>query len=238
VGHKDELQSCFVLHSRPWRETSLLLDVLSEQYGKIGLCARGVRGKKSSQRSLLQPLTPLFLCWTGKGDLQTLTRTEPAGLAIKLSGATLYSSFYINELMVRLLHRHDPHPQLFYHYQQTLENLQTPDHLEQTLREFELQLLLSLGYGINFHVDGNGEPISANIYYYLAEEGMFMPMEPRTGANKVNKFSGSDLLSIAEKNWQNSTVLKVAKQITRFSLSALLGEKPLQSRKLFRRNCS
>ncbi len=238
MGHKNELQSCFVLHSRPWRETSLLLDIFSENYGKIGLCARGVRGKKSSVRSLLQPLTPLLLCWTGKGDLQTLTRTESAGAAIKLSGTALYSSFYLNELMVRLLHRHDPHPQLFYHYQQALEKLLPSEQLEQTLREFELQLLLSLGYGINFDVDYRGEPISENNHYRLAEEGMFIPEESHSSSKNMRAFSGIDLLSIAEKNWQNSTVLKAAKQITRLSLNSLLGEKPLQSRKLFRRKIS
>ncbi len=238
MGHKDELQSCFVLHSRPWRETSLLLDVISQKYGKIGLCARGVRGKKSSIRSLLQPLTPLLLSWTGKGDLQTLTRTESAGAAIKLSGAELYSSFYLNELMVRLLHRHDPHPQLFYHYHQTLEKLLKPNLLEQTLREFELQLLESLGYGINFDVDCRGEPLSESNNYRLAEEGMFIPEESHSSDKNMREFSGADLLSIAEKNWQNSTVLKAAKQITRLSLNALLGEKPLQSRKLYRRNFS
>jgi len=238
VGHKNELQSCFVLHSRPWRETSLLLDVLSENYGKIGLCARGVRGKKSSQRSLLQPLTPLLLSWTGKGDLQTLTRTESAGAAIKLTGTALYSSFYLNELMVRLLHRHDPHPRLFHHYQQTLQKLSKSNQLEQTLREFELQLLLSLGYGINFEVDNNGEPISENISYRLAEEGMFIPLDIPSSCNNTREFSGSDLLSIADKNWQNSTVLKAAKRILRYSLNPLLGDKPLQSRKLFRRNVS
>ncbi len=235
MGHKNELQSCFVLHSRPWRETSLLLDVFSENYGKIGLCARGVRGKKSSVRSLLQPLTPLFLCWTGKGDLQTLTKTESAGVAMKLSGTALYSSFYLNELIVRLLHRHDPHPQLFYHYQQALEKLLQSEQLEQTLREFELQLLLSLGYGINFDVDCIGEPLSENNRYRLAEEGMFIPEESHSSCKNMREFSGSDLLSIADKNWQNSTVLKAAKRITRLSLSPLLGDKPLQSRKLFRR---
>ncbi len=160
MNHVDQLQSCFVLHSRPWRETSMLLEVFTEEYGKIVLCARGVRGKKSQIRSLLQPFTPLYLSWSGRGEMQTLTRSEPAGPAIKLSGYALYSALYMNELMVRLLHRHDPHPELFNHYRQALEKLSRTDLLEQSLREFELQLLTAIGYGLAIDADINGEIIS------------------------------------------------------------------------------
>jgi len=231
----DPLQSCFVLHSRPWRESSLLLDVLTEKHGKIGLCARGVRGKKSPVRSLLQPLTPLFLSWRGKGDLQTLIRTEAAGPAIKLTGYALYSAFYMNELLVRLLHRHDPHPELFYHYYQTLEKLQFTELLEQSLREFEIQLLTTIGYGIALDVDINGEVISDKNHYILDQSGSFKPIEYAENPNKPREFTGKDLLMLADRKWHNAKTLKIAKRVLRLSLSPLLGDKPLQSRKLFRR---
>ena len=238
MNHAKQLQSGFVLHSRPWRETSILLDVFTENYGKIGLCARGVRGKKSPKRSLLQPFSPLLLCWTGRGELQTMTSLEPAAPAIKLSGFALYSALYINELMVRLLHKHDPHAELFYHYRQTLEQLSHTDNLEQVLREFELLLLTVIGYGLTLDDDFKGEPIAENANYHLNSDGLFQVVDDRIDAEFSNQFKGRQLLLIAEKNWQDPATLKAAKRLLRLSLQPLLGDKPLQSRKLFRRELS
>ena len=238
MSHVSELQSGFVLHSRPWRETSLLLDVFTEKHGKIGLCARGVRGKKSLKRSMLQPLSPLLLCWRGRGDLQTLTSFEAAGPAIRLSGTSLYSAFYINELMVRLLHRHDPYPDLFYHYQHTLKQLSNSGHIEQTLREFELYLLTAIGYGLTLSSDLNGEPISAQNNYNLTIDGLLQVVKNNSGESNSRQFSGCHLILIADKIWQDTAVLKDAKRLLRLSLKPLLGDKPLQSRKLFRRTVS
>ena len=238
MSHLNELQSGFVLHTRPWRETSLLLDVFTEKHGKIGLCARGVRGKKSLKRSMLQPLSPLLLCWRGRGELQTITSFEAAGPTIRLSGTALYSAFYINELIVRLLHRHDPYPELFYHYQHTLKQLSNSVHIEQTLREFELYLLTAIGYGLTLNNDLHGEPISAQNDYNLTIDGSFQAVENNSGQSNSRQFSGSHLTLIADKNWQDSAVLKDAKRLLRLSLKPLLGDKPLQSRKLFRRTTS
>jgi len=239
VSHVEQLQSCFVLHSRPWRETSMLLDVITQEYGKVALCARGVRGKKSQTRSFLQPFIPLYLSWSGRGELQTLTRTEPAGPAIKLSGDALYCALYLNELMVRLLHRHDPHPELFNSYHQALTKLSSSHLLEQSLREFEQELLTSIGYGLTLNVDVNGEIISDKNNYIFDENGFFKPVEYQSEKNAKknypNEFTGKNILSFAAKNWQDAATLKAAKQILRISLNSLLGDKPLQSRKLFRR---
>lgn len=238
MSHAKQLQSGFVLHTRPWRETSLLVDIFTENYGKIGLCARGVRGKKSLQRSLLQPLSPLLLSWTGRGELQTLTSLEPAAPAIILSGNALYCALYINELMVRLLHKHDPHPELFYHYHRTLERLSVADNLEQVLREFELLLLTNIGYGLTLSNDINGAAITESDCYQLNADGLFQMVENLINPETPRQFYGAHLLLIAEKNWQDLATLKTAKRLLRLALQPLLGEKPLQSRKLFRRDIS
>ena len=234
----NELQLGFVLHTRPWRETSLLVDVFTENYGKLGLCAKGVRNKKSPKRSLLQPLSPLYLLWKGRGELATLTFIEPAAPVIKLSGDSLYSAFYINELMSRLLHRHDPHPELFQHYQRTLLKLADPITIEQTLREFEIQLLIAIGYGLTLDHDMDGEPLLKEKKYLIHADGLFQVIEEANNYPEQLVFEGAVLMSIAENNWQNTSVLVNAKRLLRISLKSLLGDKPLQSRKLFRRKIS
>ena len=238
MNRQDDLQLGFVLHARPWRETSLIIDVFTEKQGKIALCAKGVRSKKSPKSSLLQPLSPLYLSWVGKGELPTLTMAEPAAPAIKLSAESLYSAFYINELIVRLLHRHDPHPNLFVHYDAALKQLSEPSPLEQTLREFEFHLLSSIGYGLSFSSDIDGEEILDTKTYYLHGDGLFQSIVNLDSVDKQRIFDGVNLLSIAENNWQNSAVLKDAKRLSRLSFKPLLGTKPLQSRKLFRRKPS
>ncbi|RLA00217.1 MAG: DNA repair protein RecO [Gammaproteobacteria bacterium] len=234
----EDLQPAFVLHSRPWRETSLLVDIFSQNHGKLGLCARGVRNKKSPKRSILQPFTPLLLSWKGRGDLPTMTQLEPAAASIQLKGDPLFSAFYINELLVRLLHRHDPHPQLYNHYHQTLQALSTCSNVEQILREFELNLLSAMGYGLTLNCDMDGEPIVADREYLLNQDGVFQQVEQKLHLEPARLFAGHYLISIANNNWQNMEVLKVAKRLMRFAMQPLLGDKPLQSRKLFRRKKS
>ena len=120
------LQPAYVLHSRPYRDSSALLEVLTPEHGRISLVARGVRNRsrRGSGAAQLQPFVPLLLSFTGRGELKTLTAKETVGAAISLRGERMFSGLYINELLVRLLHRHDPHPQLFALYGQTLEALQ------------------------------------------------------------------------------------------------------------------
>ena len=238
MNNNDVLQLAFVLHTRPWRETSLIIDVFTENHGKIALCAKGVRSKKSPKSSLLQPLSPLLISWIGKGELPTLTVAEAASPAIKLSSESLYSAFYINELIVRLLHRHDPHRNLFMHYERVLKQLTDFSLLEQTLREFEFHLLSSIGYGLSFSTDLDGDEIVVSQRYYLHGDGLFQKVVNLDSVDEQRIFDGSTLISIAENNWQNSIILKEAKRLSRLSFNPLLGSKPLQSRKLFRRKLS
>jgi DNA repair protein RecO (recombination protein O) len=191
-----EQQPAFVLHARAWRETSLLLDVLSRDHGRIGLVARGVRSARSrTPRSLLQPFAPLQLGWSGRGELATLNSAEAAGAALPLSGEHLLCALYLNELVVRLVPRNDPHPELFGCYLETLARLAQGHSPAWTLRRFERDLLGHLGYGLLLDAQADtGEPIDAAAEYaYLLEQGLVR----WRGAGDGLKLRGVALLAFA-----------------------------------------
>ena len=140
------LQSAFILHRRPYRNTSLLLEAFSQEQGRLGLVARGVVAPKSRLKGLLQPFTPLLLSWTGVGELATLTTAEETALPIALPPNRGLAGLYVNELLVRLLPRLDPLPSLFVAYETLLAELATAPGEEPPLRRFEKRLLEELGY--------------------------------------------------------------------------------------------
>ena len=162
-----ETQPAFVLHSRRYRDTSLILELWTEDYGRVAAVARGARKPgRRVQQIYMQPFVPLLVSWTGKGSLKTLAAREVLGQAVELSGACLYSGMYINELLVRLLPHEDPHPELYYRYRDVLRTLATAADLEPVLRSFELALLDELGYGIELSLDAeSGEPIERTGHY-------------------------------------------------------------------------
>jgi DNA repair protein RecO (recombination protein O) len=145
-----EAQPAYVLHARAYRETSLLLECLSLEHGRVGLVARGVRRERSRfSRAILQPLQPLRLSWMGNGELFALTLAEAVGAAHAVSAQRLVSAMYVNELVLRLSARADPHSGLFEHYVACLERLATGESEAWTLRRFERDLLADLGYGLD-----------------------------------------------------------------------------------------
>ncbi len=149
-----EQQPAFVLHARPWRETSLLIEALTRDHGRVGLVARGVRAVRSRlPRAALQPLTPLNISWSGRGELSTLTAAEPAGNALRASGEALLCALYLNELVARMLPRNDPHPGVFEEYFDAFTRLAGDDAPAWTLRRFERDLLGHLGYGLVLEAD-------------------------------------------------------------------------------------
>ncbi|MEP5568378.1 MAG: DNA repair protein RecO, partial [Halioglobus sp.] len=150
------LQPTYILHSRPYRDTSLILEVLCAEHGRISLVSKGARRrtKGGSNAALLQPFVPLLLSFSGRSEMKTLTHVEAAGVAPQLRGERLFSGMYMNELLMRLLHRHDPHPQLFAAYGAALGELADAAPVEATLRRFELGLLEELGYGFSLLEDG------------------------------------------------------------------------------------
>jgi len=225
-------QRAFVLHSRPYSETSLLLDFFTEGEGKIRLLAKGARRNRSPLRGCLQPFTPLLIRWGGKGEIKTLINADPVSLALPLTGTVLYSGLYLNELTARVLEFGTPYSSLFFDYLSCLQILAASEHTpEFALRRFELALLSYLGYGVDFlHCAGSGEPVSDTMTYRYREEKGFI------GSLVVDQlsFTGKQLKALANREFPDADTLKAAKRFTRLALKPYLGGKPLKSRELFR----
>ncbi|BBG59435.1 MULTISPECIES: DNA repair protein RecO [Providencia] len=225
-------QRAFVLHSRPYSETSLLLDFFTEGEGKIRLLAKGARRNRSPLRGCLQPFTPLLIRWGGKGEIKTLINADPVSLALPLSGTVLYSGLYLNELTARVLEFGTPYSALFFDYLSCLQVLAGSERTpESALRQFELALLSYLGYGVDFlHCAGSGEPVSDTMTYRYREEKGFI------GSLVIDQFSftGKQLKALASRDFPDADTLKAAKRFTRMALKPYLGGKPLKSRELFR----
>ncbi|USH02928.1 DNA repair protein RecO [Grimontia kaedaensis] len=225
------LQRCFVLHSRPYSETSLILDVFSENHGRVSLMAKGARGKRSPLKGALQPFTPLLMKWSGRGEMHTLRHAEAMGLAIPLSGNALFSGFYLNEILSRVVEPETAYHQLFFDYVNALTDLAQHSNPEPALRCFELALLDSLGYGVDFlHCAGSGEPVDASMTYIFREQQGFVASLMKS--NNLT-FTGSDLEALATRQFSTAEQLKAAKRFTRLALKPYLGSKPLKSRELF-----
>jgi len=228
-----QLAAAYLLHQRPWRESSALLEVFTESHGRIGLVARGVRSARSRQRGDLQPFRPLRLSWQARGDLGTLTGVEADGGMIRLQGRALYSAFYLNELLMRLLARHDPHPVLFGYYRHSLQQLAAGAPLEQVLRQFEIRLLEEAGYGLQLDADAEtGEALRADtLYDYHLEAG---PVAFGADGDTGFVFRGASLIAMAHGDLSDAGVLADAKRLLRAALRLYLGDKPLKSRELFK----
>jgi DNA repair protein RecO (recombination protein O) len=226
-----ELNPCYILHIRNYRETSLLLDVFSRRHGRISLVAKGARKQKNDRRALLQPGRKINIAWTMRRELGTLTGAEPCDDGNPQGGGGLLTIFYINELLVRLLHRHEPHAELFDSYAETLEKLTDTATEQVTLRIFEKRLLEALGYGLALDSDTEGNAVRPDEdYNYLPERGPEPGTSPGPGGLAI---SGRTLLALAEENLGDEIVLAEAKQLMRKALGNLLGDRPLVSRELY-----
>ncbi len=223
----------FVLHQRPYRESSAVLEVFTSAHGRIGLVARGIRGSRSRQRSDLQLFRPLLLSWSARGELGTLTGVEADGVVRKLTGRALFSAFYLNELLVRLLARQDPHPELYARYRRDLQALAEGADIEPVLRMFEKCLLEETGYGLLLdHEVEQGAGVQPGRYYdYHFESG---PVEVDGPDCRGFVIQGASLLAIARGELHEPRVLQDAKRLMRAALNLYLGGKPLKSRELFR----
>jgi DNA repair protein RecO (recombination protein O) len=228
-----ELEPAFVLHNRAYRETSLIVEVFGRDTGRLGLIAKGARRPKSAQRGMLQPFHPLLLSWSGSGELGLLIGAEPDGYARPLLGKALFSGLYMNELLMRLLHRHDAHGSLFYSYGVAIEALSLGQRTDAVLRIFEKQMLESIGYGLVLDHDiDSGEPIQKDhAYRYQTDLG---PSSVESGDGDGVPVGGETLLSLARESLESERVLDEAKRLMRVVLRHYLGEKPLASRSLFR----
>jgi len=224
-----ELHQAYVLHTRSYRETSLIVDFLVPDVGRISAVVRGARRPKSPQRSLLQPFGRLLISWYGKGELKTLKVLESDNQLSQLQGRSLFSGLYLNELLVRLIKTEEPCETLFEDYQQALLALVQGTAVEPILRRFEQRLLQALGYWFSFP-----EADNQSHYYYLDTDNQWMSMASvPTQAQQPRCFLAVDLAAIAQADYSADETLRAAKRLMRLALAPLLGDKPLRSKDLF-----
>jgi DNA repair protein RecO (recombination protein O) len=225
------LQVGYVIHQRPFRESSLLLEVLTPDFGRKGLVAKGVRGERSKLRGVLQVCRPLLVSWSGRGELGSLTGAEPAGPAHHLVGRQLWCALYLNELIQRLVPREDPNPLIYGSYARTLADLARDRDEEAVLRVFERDLLAQIGYGLSLDREADtGRPIAADARYdYRLEQG---PVRTGGGGAAL-ELSGRTLLDLQRGDLSDPQSRHEAKRLTRAAIAPHLGGRPLKSRELF-----
>lgn len=225
-----QMETALILHVRPYRETSAIVQMFTQGQGRLTGVLRGYRSKKQGQRNI-QPFSVGTVSWVGRSELVTIQKFESHHF-VALQGEALYAGFYVLELLTRLLRERQQEPQLFQAAMQVLEALEEGDALQPALRLFELELLDQLGYGIDFCTAG--EPFQANAFYRF---------EPQAGFHRVSAdeesaraLSGRLLQAIASRDFNDTATLDAAKALMRAAIEPLLGDKPLTSRKMFQRH--
>lgn len=223
----------FVIHTRPYSETSLFVELFSRQYGRLTTIAKGARRQKSKFRGALLPFRPLATGWTGKGEMPVLTLAEPAGLWTEMRGQSILCGFYVNELVIKLLHRYDAHPELFDYYADTMARLRRGDAHESILRLFEKRLLGELGYAMNLERDADrrGEIQPDRRYRYIPHIGPVSEDSERKGGIPI---TGATLHALRNESLAEPRDLKESKRLMRAMIAHQLENRTLFSRKLFR----
>ena len=218
-----QLEPGYILNARPYNDTSLLVEAFTREHGRVGFVARGARGAKSKTRALLQPLQPLLLSWMQSGELGGLTGVEAAGPPLPISGERVFYGWYVNELILKLLQRQDPHPALFETYAVTLTQLADVE-AERALRIFEKHLLDDLGYGLQLPDDI--EP-GQHYRYDWAEGPVPAPAGPST-------FLGAHLIALAQETLDSAESQLQARRLLRAAIQNQLGSKTLETPAMLR----
>jgi len=223
-------EPAYVLHARAYRETSALIDLMTLHHGRVSVVARGVRRSRAGQP---HPFGRLSVGCSGRGQLLTLAGFDSISHRW-LTGDALYAGLYLNELLLRLLRDDDPHPVLFVGYEHTLDRLAAGAD-EAALRMFERLVLKECGYEVTFGVDSEtGEPVQRTLGYRFVPDVGFRAVDEAVDDRLV--FSGATLHAIEADDYTDGAVRRSAKQIMRRALAPLLGDRPIGSRALFRRN--
>ncbi len=229
MGSRDDLHAAFVLHRRDFRNTSLIVELFVRRLGRVPAVAKGAKARKREGAGLFEPFRPLLVRLVGRGEMRTLAHIEPAGEAVAPTGRALYCGFYINELLMRLLGRNDPHEALFDDYHAVLHDI-TQGELEQSLRHFELRLLRALGYApILDQVAGTGAPVEADKRYLYVPDTGLVPL----ASSEAKGYGGATLLALAADAPLEGASRREARHLMRSVLAHYLGDKPLKSRELF-----
>ena len=228
-------EPAYILHKRPYRETSQILEVFTRNHGRFSLMSKGSRGPRSKTRGILQPFMPLLISWYGRGEMPSLRNVDTADVKPPvLKGKALLSAVYINELLMILLHRNDVHEALFDDYHKALYEMQDESNLEVVLRNFEKRLLELLGFGLNLEIDADsGEPVRANDrYVYHVEHG---PVRCGAESNTPRPvLTGRSLLAFSSGRLCSQQEITEIKGLMRHVIHHHLGNRKLKSRELFR----
>ena len=212
----------------------MLVDLLTPDYGRVGVLARGARAQHSRYRGFLRPFVPILVSWSGRSELVSLNLIEAGGAPYLLEGRSLLAGMYLNELLVRLLHQQDPQSDIFEHYEQALKSLNEikDENIEPILRRFEKEFLVDLGFGFSWTqaIDTSALILVDKEYTFDPDQGF---SEKNPECNPESIFSGSHLVAISENNFQNPEVLRTAKKIMRTAIQLRLGHRKIKSRELF-----
>jgi DNA repair protein RecO (recombination protein O) len=230
-ARRTELAPGYLLHHRPWRDTSRILEVLTREHGRLTLFARGVRGPQAKLAPVLQPFQPLLFSFSGRGEAATLTGAERDGSHAALPPAALLSGFYLNELLLKLTTRHDPQPELFAHYHATLSALRAGAELAPALRLFEKHLLEVLGYGLDLATEAHGERAiePQGRYEFRPDAGLVAVPAGTEGA-----LAGASLLGLAADDLSAPGALEDARRLLSAALGACLEGRTLATREVAR----
>jgi DNA repair protein RecO (recombination protein O) len=222
-----QLTPGYILHHRPYRDTSRILEVVTREHGRLSLFARGVRGPKAKLASVLQPFQMLLLSWTGRGEAAQLTAAESSEHGPPVPAPCLMAAFYLNELLIKLTTRHDPLPALFDNYHETLESLRRGAPLEPGLRIFEKRLLEALGYGLDLSAEAQtGKGIEPGEYYHFRpEQGLVATVAEAAGA-----LAGRSLIGLASEHLAGARELEDSRRLLQAALAQCLEGRPLATR--------
>jgi DNA repair protein RecO (recombination protein O) len=220
----------YVIHKQAYRETSLLVDFITPEFGRVSTVYKGARKKKG--KSFVEPFQHYRISWAGRTDLKVLSQIDCAQVAPPMQGAYLFSGLYLNELLYYVLPLFDENRLIFSAYEDALAALFRQRPLEQHLRHFELQLLSALGYGIAFdheYIDDKAI-IASQRYQFIPGQGFSTALALD---DQALQFDGELLLQIASGDWQSASCLQALKRINRSALGILLKGRTLRSRQYF-----
>lgn len=225
-------QPVYVLHTYAFKETSLVVELFTRDFGRVAAVAKGARRPRSAMRGMLQSFQPLSAAWSGKLELKTLHSLDWRSGLLLLQGEALMCGFYLNELLLRLLPREDAHESLFDYYGETLRTLSKSTGHATTLRRFELKMLQEMGYAVPLELDESDAAIVADrIYSYIPERGA-CDQQALNGHENGVQLLGKTLLNMAKDDYSDAQTQQQSKQMMRMLLAHYLGDKPLHTRQL------
>jgi len=226
-----ELEPAWVLHHRPFRDSSEIVELFTREHGRVAAVARGSR-RPGRRRQSLEPFRPMLVSCRGSGELQTLTAAEPRGPSLRATGQRLLSMFYLNELLLRLLQKHDAHPETFADYERALAQLGAGKPEAAVLRVFEKRLLNAMGYGLNLVADTEGRPLAPDaMYRYVPELG---PVPLNDDRDQGLLVRGRSLLALAAEQLEDEQTLRELRRVLQQTLDLYLGGRPLKSREVLK----